>query len=283
MMTESLTIGAPAPNLPSTGGTLNIYTNGGVFFPSTGSMSTFTIKGDVNLYGASITTDPSRIGAVDVRGALPSEIPGVLNSFGTGRMDSIFADVINAGALNVGSAGGAVSALSIVGDVAVSGQVNVFQGSALFAGTLAVSGGMDMYGGTTTVGMGTAALLLSGTFQSHGGSAGQADTINVSTLTNTGTIRYVDSLHTLVLNGAYTQAGSGTLDMRISATSNDWFSIMSAATLAGTLRVTAVGTLPPATTWTLLTAAGGVAGPFTNALLPAGLVDLYTAFTVSVG
>jgi hypothetical protein len=30
MMTESLTIGAPAPNLPSTGGTLNIYTNGGV-------------------------------------------------------------------------------------------------------------------------------------------------------------------------------------------------------------------------------------------------------------
>jgi hypothetical protein len=137
-----------------------------------------------------------------------------------------------------------------------------------------------MYGGW--VAMGGSTLNLSGTLTSHGGSAGEDDLITASLLNHTGTIRYLDLVHILALTGDYTQGTSATLDMRISASSNDWFSVGGTATLARTLRVTGLGPLPAATTWTLLTAAT-VVPAFTDAILPPGLLDLYDANNVYVG
>jgi len=86
----------------------------------------------------------------------------------------------------------------------------------------------------------------------------------------------------LCLSGSYTQGAAGTLTVRISATSNDFFSITGTATLGGTLIVTAQGTLPGNGEWTILTAAGGEAPPFANTTVPAGFQVAYDATTVYV-
>src|SRR5438445_10945455 len=108
--------------------------------------------------------------------------------------------------------------------------MDIYQGSMLItAAPVVISGGLDMYGAFM---LGTADLFLSGILTTHGGLAGQGDSITVTSLTNTGTITFVGMLHTLSLGGNYYQ--SGTLEMRIGATSNDYIEA-GTANLGGTL------------------------------------------------
>jgi len=116
---------------------------------------------------------------------------------------------------------------------------------------------------------------LSGTLTSQGGT-GFGDTIMTpggGGLTNNGTIQYSGALHTLALAGAgaaYTQGTQGTLIFRVGNGSvKDVFTISGAATLAGTLTITAVGTLTAGQTWDVLLAGVGITTDFTTKNFPA--------------
>src|SRR5262249_42942547 len=142
--------------------------------------------------------------------------------------------------INVGSNGGAASSLGVTGSVTASGTVNLNTGCSLgVAGSVGVSGALNMYGGALTAG----ALTLSGGTLTTNGGGGSGDSISAP-LTNNGTVTFAGTLHTLTLTGDYTQGSAGTLIFRVAnGATNDVFTISGGATLAGTLTITAIGTL----------------------------------------
>jgi outer membrane autotransporter protein len=90
------------------------------------------------------------------------------------------------------------------------------------------------------------------------------------TLTNSGliTISYPGSGVVHSINGTFTQTSSGTLALRVDANGgNDKLAVTGVANLAGTLQVLAqLGVYMDSTTYTVVTATGGVNGTFANVI-----------------
>ena len=123
-----------------------------------------------------------------------------------------------------------------------------------------------MYGGALTAG----ALTLSGGTLTTNGGGGSGDSISAP-LTNNGTVTFAGTLHTLTLTGDYTQGSAGTLIFRVAnGATNDVFTISGGATLAGTLTITAIGTLTAGQTWDLILAGVGITTDFTTKNWPDG-------------
>jgi hypothetical protein len=118
----SLTVGSLIPNGSATGGTLNVYANSVLSFPSAaGVRSTFVVQGAVepkrlgvvNLYGGTISMDTSRVAAMDLEGS-----EAVLNSYGGGLgsmtgPDQIIGNLFNNGVIQFG---GNLHALTVTGN-----------------------------------------------------------------------------------------------------------------------------------------------------------------------
>jgi hypothetical protein len=123
-------------------------------------------------------------------------------------------------------------------------------------------------------------MTLSGTLETHGGSAAETDFITATELTNSGTIRYLDLVHTLGLLGDYTQTSSGTLEMRLTnGEVSDLLDVgAGTATLDGTLDLTDLVALNAGQTWTLITA-GDFAPDFDTKNRPNGVQANFDAGT----
>ncbi len=260
-------------------GVLNLYGGSALTFPTGAGADTFTIQGEVNMYGATIIMDPVRVPTVDVTGGI------LLSLAGSGAADFVDGNLMAGGLVAVGTAGGGFSSLAVTGAGAVpaGGGIALYEGSALLVGglpgfPLAIEGQVDLFGASLS--SGTGIELDGGTLVTHGGAGGAADSVDAGPgfpLVNAGTIQFDGLAHALQLGGEYAQGAQGTLVMRISATTNDVFSIGAGATLDGTLTVTGAGILPPpgTVTWTIITTGGGFGGTdFATFNLPLGMAGM---------
>ncbi|MBD8880802.1 autotransporter-associated beta strand repeat-containing protein [Rhodanobacter sp. 7MK24] len=225
-------------------------------------------------------------GNIDGSGALIKDGAGYLVLAGTGTYAG--GTTVNQGTLQIGNNG---TTGSIAGNVtigvhgvlaffrsdafeftgAISGSGTVVQG----AGALILDGNSSGFAGTTTVqaGMlevgdagtplatlgGNVTVASGGTLRGHGTIGGN--------VTNDGTLWAGGSIGTLTVRGNYTQAPDGVFEVEATpAGQATLLSVGGTANLAGTALVLAdAGTWMSRTSYTVLTAAGGINGQFASA------------------
>ncbi|MHC1712099.1 MAG: autotransporter domain-containing protein [Solidesulfovibrio sp.] len=133
---------------------------------------------------------------------------------------------------------------------------------------LTLTGNSAAYTGTTTISAGkvqiAAGATLGGTvIVGSGGTLGGYGT--VGSVTNSGTLTPGGSIGTLTVAGNYVQGASGVLQAEVSLTTSDLLIVNGTANLGGTLLVVPQQAYyAPGTSWTILTAAGGVSGTFAS-------------------
>lgn len=150
-----------------------------------------------------------------------------------------------------------------------------------------VLNGTNTYSGTTTVSAGTLAVGLT--------SADSASTLTsavslssgatlvgygtVGTTTSSGTVSPGGSIGTLTVSGNFTQNSSGNYLAGVTPTSHDLLNVTGSASLNGTITIehdsTATSTSYQPKRYTLITAAGGISGSFSN--LDTTSLDAYTS------
>ena len=214
---------------------------------------------------------------------------GTLAQNGTGTLTLTGANtytggtIVNAGTLVVDSTSLPGAVLDNAALVFAQANDGVFRNAISGSGTLAKTGGgmlildgdSSAFTGSTTVGAGTlevgdaatpsavlggnVAVGAGGTLRGYGRILG-----NVS---NSGTLWAGGSIGTLTVQGNYTQSASGVFE--VEATPSGQASLLAVngtATLAGSALVLAdTGTWAPTTSYTILTAGGGVSGQFASA------------------
>jgi hypothetical protein len=138
-------------------------------------------------------------------------------------------------------------------------------------GSYTLAGGtLDMGGGTITYGTGA------GTFTMNGGILKNAGLVNFPLANNGGIIQPGASPGITQVNGNYSQNGLATYDTEIldtsgNGTGHDLLDVLGAASLDGTLNVIDLGYAAGASygdSFVVVQAAGGVAGTFSNVVLP---------------
>ncbi|MBL8880533.1 MAG: hypothetical protein JNG88_15580 [Phycisphaerales bacterium] len=139
-------------------------------------------------------------------------------------------------------------------------------------GTLLITN-FTQTGGSTRIASG-ATLQGSAPLAIHGGSMTGAGTISGTLSNSGGVLQPGDAIGTLTVNGTYSQGASAALEIQLAGVNNGEFdrvAISGAATLGGTLRLTAMNGYSPqiGQSFTILTA-GSISGQFANVLPPAG-------------
>jgi hypothetical protein len=109
MSAGSLTIGAQAPGLSATGGTLNLDAGSTLTFPAAGSVtSTFQVDGGpgapgiLNMFGAAVTMSTARVASLDLENGVLNSDNGSIGM--TGFFDTITGNLNNAGTVQFGAA-----------------------------------------------------------------------------------------------------------------------------------------------------------------------------------
>ncbi|WP_266171348.1 autotransporter-associated beta strand repeat-containing protein [Dyella subtropica] len=224
-------------------------------------------------------------GAISGNGSLSKKGTGNLTL--TGANSYAGATTIDAGSLQVGNGGtsgwinGGVSdnaalvfdrsdAVTFSGVISGSGSLGQAG-----TGTLVLDGQSNAFTGTTTVQNGTlevgdaatTSAYLGGNVAVNGGGTLRGHGTIGGSVTNGGTVWAGGSIGTLTVQGNYTQAANGVL--RVEATPGGQASLLSVggtASLAGSALVLADnGNWLPHTSYTILSAAGGVSGQFASA------------------
>ena len=185
---------------------------------------------------------------------------GMVNvSGGTLAIDS-FSDTVAAVTLSSGSITGTTGVLTgasydvtnATGSTTISA---ILGGSSVLtktgAGTLVMSG-VNQFTGGTNINGGTLALIGDGSI---------AFSISVA---NSGILNVVGKTSNVSLGGSFTQAVNGSLAMNISPTLNQQINIAGAASLNGSLLLSASPGSYASGRYTLLTANGGVTGTFSS-------------------
>ncbi len=150
-----------------------------------------------------------------------------------------------------------------------------------------VLNGTNTYSGTTTVSAGTLAVGLTSadstsTLSSAVSISSGATLVGygtVGTTTSSGIVSPGGSIGTLTVSGDFTQNSSGNYLAGVTPTSHDLLNVTGTVSLNGTITIehdsTATSTSYQPTRFTLITAAGGVSGSFSN--LDTSSLDTYTS------
>lgn len=158
-----------------------------------------------------------------------------------------------------------------------TGTLTLNPGTSSYAQQITVSGGtLDVRGDYSqaplTVQSGATAILgdagkVAGVTVDSGGTLSGTGSV-VGNLANAGTVKPGSSIGTLNVSGNYTQGSGGKLSIEVaSPAKNDILAVTGAASLGGTLETSWTGGATPAigtTFGTILTAASGVTGTFSN-------------------
>jgi autotransporter-associated beta strand protein len=217
---------------------------------------------DLGRVGGAITT-----GGVAQTATLALGANNLINGLSSEAANATFVQ-LNSYALTVNEAGGNVSTFG--GAISDSGGAGtlVKQG----AGMLVLNGTSSV--GNTTVGAGTLAI---GDINNPGASltstvaVGSAGTLIghgtvIGAVANNGTVAPGGTIGTLSINGSYTQAPSATLAIELNPTTSSALAVSGTpgkASLAGTLSLLLdAGSYARGTSYTVLTASGGVSGSF---------------------
>lgn len=116
----SLTVGSTEPEAAPTGGTLNLYSGSVLSIPAAANDSTFVVTsmGVINMYGAAITMNPTRVDYLELHHNYEDEEeydPGTINTHGSSSVppagDVITGHVLNAGLIHY--AGSSLHSLTI--------------------------------------------------------------------------------------------------------------------------------------------------------------------------
>jgi autotransporter-associated beta strand protein len=246
----------------------------------TGSGTMILTGTSANLGGLTVNGGTLQLGA---GGSLPSTVALTVNTGGTfdlngnrqtvGAFSGSGAVTLGSGTLTVGDG----TNTTFTGVISGAGGNLVKQGS----GTLTL-GGANTYTGTTTVNAGTLSLngsLTSDTRVNAGGTLGGTGTVT-GTVSVFGTIAPGNSIGTLNVVGAYTQNAGSTYTVEVNnAGQSDRINVTGPAALAGgTVRVQAApGRYPRSTSYTILSATGGVTGTY------AGVTSNFAFLAPSLG
>ena len=223
---------------------------------------------DLGRVGGAITT-----GGVAQTATLALGANNLINGLSSEAANATFV-LLNSYALTVNEAGGNMSTFG--GAISDSGGAGalVKQGT----GMLVLNGTSSV--GNTTVGAGTLAI---GDINNPGASltsavaVGSAGTLIghgtvIGTVANNGTVAPGGTIGTLSINGSYTQAPSATLAIELNPTASSTLAVSGTpgkASLAGTLSLLLdAGSYARGTSYTVLTASGGVSGSFATVTSP---------------
>jgi outer membrane autotransporter protein len=181
-------------------------------------------------------------------------------------------------------------ALNMNGVISGTGAVNqIGSGTTFLNAANTYTGATSITGGTLSV---NGSIANSALTVRSGGTLGGNGTVGVTTVQSGGTIAPGNSIGTIHINGAFTQAAGSVYQVQADPNSNasDLIAVTGPATLqtgAGLTVVKAVaGPFRPGTTYTVLTASGGVTGTYTlsgdttTASAFLGLRDSYNANNV---
>jgi outer membrane autotransporter protein len=230
----------------STAANATVVTNSGsiVGFISAGSggQARFVTNSGGRFDISQLTTGGTTAGSIE--GAGSYSLGGKALTVGGNDLSTTVSGVIADG----GNGGGAGGSLIKVG-----------------SGTLTL-GGNNTYTGATTVSAGRLAIngsITSDVTVGAGGNLGGSGSIN-GAVTVLGTITPGNSIGTLSVNGSYSQTGTYNVEVN-SAGQSDRIVVQGAATIGGTLAVQASpGPYQRVTTYTILTATGGVTGSYAS-------------------
>jgi outer membrane autotransporter protein len=260
----------------SNGGTVS-NANGYVGY-DTGSQGSVAVTGPGSAWNtsASLTIGVSGTGALTVA-------EGATVHAGTVHVAS---QAGSHGTLNIGAAAGSPAAAAGTLDAASVafgagiGTINFNHTSAnyVFGSTMTGNGSVNVLSGTTILTAANsytgpttvngATLIVNGSIASSpltvdgGGLVGGTGFLGATTI-GAGTLSPGNSIGTVTVQGNLVMSAASTYLVEIAPTSADRTDVTGAAQLAGALRlVAAPGTYTPGTTYTILTATGGIAGTF---------------------
>ncbi|GFZ92994.1 autotransporter-associated beta strand repeat-containing protein [Dyella caseinilytica] len=224
-------------------------------------------------------------GVISGSGSLTKQGAGTLTLMGANSYAGI--TIINAGTLQIGNGSTSGSIDGNVNDNAAMvfdrGDAVTFSGAIVGSGslsqngtgTLVLDGMSSAFTGTTTVQNGTLEVgdaatpsaFLGGNVVVNGGATLRGHGIIGGNVSNAGTVWAGGSIGTLTVEGNYTQTANGTLE--VEATPNGQASLLSVggtAHLAGSALVLAdSGNWLARSSYTIVSAVGGVAGQFASA------------------
>ncbi|WP_334507686.1 autotransporter domain-containing protein [Bradyrhizobium sp. AZCC 1693] len=235
----------------------------------TGAGSTWTNSGDLYLgfdgIGTLSVAEGATVHASTVHVASQAGSRGTLNIGAAAGSPAAAAGTLDAASVAFGAGIGTInfnhtSANYVFGSTMTgNGSVNVLSGTTILTAA-------NSYTGPTTVNGAT--LIVNGSIASSpltvdgGGLVGGTGFLGATTI-GAGTLSPGNSIGTITVQGNLVLSAASTYLVEIAPTSADRTDVTGAAQLAGALRVVAApGTYAPGTTYTILTATGGIAGTF---------------------
>ncbi|WP_264055444.1 autotransporter-associated beta strand repeat-containing protein [Rhodopseudomonas palustris] len=145
-------------------------------------------------------------------------------------------------------------------------------------GNLVLSGTND-YTGPTTINAGTLSVngsIASAVTAASGGRLGGSGSVGSTTIASGGTLAPGNSIGTLTVNGDLTFAAGSSYAVEVSPTASDRTNVTGRATLAGTVQASYASGSYISKRYTIVNAAGGVAGTF-GALVDTNLPTNFTS------
>lgn len=233
---------------------------------TTGGTTTISNAGTITATGATGVALASNAVLTNQTSGTISGVDGVLFT-GTG------ASLTNAGTIT-GSSGVAVqfdagvNTLTLATGSVLNGSIDGGGGS----GQITLTGSGALSSAITNFGAGSALSIANGADWSANGGW------TIATVTNAGRLTAGSQSAPLTLTGNFTQTSSGTLVLSVGSITP--FRIIGTATLAGSLNATVASNslLLPGTTYTLLTASGGVSGSFSSVTTDSALLSTAVSY-----
>lgn len=240
-------------------------------------------------------------GVIDGTGALTKTGSGTLTLSGTNTYTG--GTTISAGTLQIGNGG---TSGSMVGNVTDNGVLAFDRSDAVSfggvvsgtgsltqagSGILILDGNSSAFAGTTTVAAGTLEVGDAATSTASLGGNVQVDTGGTlrghgsvgGNVTNSGTVWAGGSIGTLTIQGNYAQTAQGILEVEATpAGQTSLLAVDGTSSLAGSALVLSdAGTWAPLTSYTILTATGGITGQFASASSSLVFLDPVLSYTAN--